>query len=40
MLGIWQGIFVLEHRGAAQMRNVVLHLLGEVGSCVILAQFF
>jgi len=29
MLGTWQGLYVFEHRLAAQMRNVVLHLLGE-----------
>ncbi len=29
MLGTWQGLYVFEHRCAAQMRNVVLHLLGE-----------
>ena len=29
MLGTWQGLYVFEHRCAAQRRNVVLHLLGE-----------
>ena len=29
MLGTWQGIYVFEHRRAAQVRNVVMHLLGE-----------
>jgi secondary thiamine-phosphate synthase enzyme len=29
MLGTWQGIYVFEHRRAAQTRSVVLHLLGE-----------
>ena len=29
MLGTWQGIYVFEHRRAAQTRRVVLHLLGE-----------
>lgn len=29
LLGTWQGIYVFEHRRAAQMRSVVLHLLGE-----------
>jgi secondary thiamine-phosphate synthase enzyme len=29
MLGTWQGIYVFEHRRAAQIRSVVLHLLGE-----------
>jgi len=29
LLGTWQGIYVFEHRRAAQMRCVVLHLLGE-----------
>jgi secondary thiamine-phosphate synthase enzyme len=29
MLGTWQGIFVFEHRRAAQTRNVMMHLLGE-----------
>lgn len=28
-LGIWQGIYVFEHRTSAQQRNVVLHLIGE-----------
>lgn len=29
LLGTWQGIYVFEHRCAAQTRAVVLHLLGE-----------
>ena len=29
MLGTWQGIYLFEHRRAAQTRKVVLHLLGE-----------
>lgn len=29
LLGTWQGIYVFEHRRAAQTRAVVLHLLGE-----------
>jgi len=29
LLGTWQGIYVFEHRCAAQKRSVVLHLLGE-----------
>ena len=29
LLGTWQGIYVFEHRRAAQARGVVLHLLGE-----------
>ncbi len=29
MLGTWQGIYVFEHRRAAQTRSVVVHLLGE-----------
>ncbi|MDQ1314890.1 MAG: hypothetical protein QG662_999 [Pseudomonadota bacterium] len=29
MLGTWQGIYVFEHRRAAQTRSVLLHLLGE-----------
>lgn len=29
MLGTWQGIYVFEHRRAAQTRSVALHLLGE-----------
>ena len=29
LLGAWQGIYVFEHRRAAQTRGVVLHLLGE-----------
>ena len=28
-LGIWQGIYVFEHRAGAQQRNVVMHLIGE-----------
>jgi len=28
-LGIWQGIYVFEHRSGAQQRNIVLHLMGE-----------
>ncbi len=28
-LGIWQGIYVFEHRTAGQRRNVMLHLMGE-----------
>ncbi len=29
VLGTWQGIYVFEHRRAAHLREVVLHLLGE-----------
>lgn len=29
LLGTWQGIYVFEHRCAAQTRAVALHLLGE-----------
>jgi secondary thiamine-phosphate synthase enzyme len=29
LLGTWQGIYVFEHRRAAQVRSVVLHLIGE-----------
>jgi secondary thiamine-phosphate synthase enzyme len=29
LLGAWQGIYVFEHRRAAQTRRVALHLLGE-----------
>ncbi|MCL6556078.1 MAG: secondary thiamine-phosphate synthase enzyme YjbQ [Burkholderiales bacterium] len=29
VLGTWQGIYVFEHRHAAQRRQVTLHLLGE-----------
>ncbi|HQS82998.1 MAG TPA: secondary thiamine-phosphate synthase enzyme YjbQ [Thiobacillus sp.] len=29
LLGTWQGIYVFEHRRAAQTRRVVVHLLGE-----------
>jgi len=29
LLGTWQGIYVFEHRRGAQMRSVVVHLLGE-----------
>ena len=28
-LGIWQGIYVFEHRQGAQQRSMVLHLMGE-----------
>jgi secondary thiamine-phosphate synthase enzyme len=28
MLGSWQGIYLFEHRGAAHLREVALHLLG------------
>lgn len=28
-LGIWQGIYVFEHRVGSLQRNVVLHLIGE-----------
>ena len=28
-LGTWQGIYLFEHRRAAQTRHVVAHLLGE-----------
>jgi secondary thiamine-phosphate synthase enzyme len=27
-LGIWQGIYLFEHRSAPQRRSVVAHLLG------------
>lgn len=29
LLGSWQGIYLFEHRRAAQTRSVALHLLGE-----------
>lgn len=29
LLGTWQGIYVFEHRRAAQVRSVVMHLMGE-----------
>jgi len=29
VLGTWQGIFLFEHRRAAQQREVALHLMGE-----------
>ena len=29
LLGTWQGIYLFEHRRAAQTRHVVAHLLGE-----------
>lgn len=29
LLGNWQGIYVFEHRRAAQTRSVVMHLLGD-----------
>jgi secondary thiamine-phosphate synthase enzyme len=28
-LGVWQAIYVFEHRASAQQRNVTLHLMGE-----------
>lgn len=28
-LGVWQGIYVFEHRRSGQRRNVMLHLMGE-----------
>jgi secondary thiamine-phosphate synthase enzyme len=28
-LGTWQGVYLFEHRRQAQMRRVILHLLGE-----------
>lgn len=28
-LGIWQGVYVFEHRNDPQMRKIVLHLIGE-----------
>lgn len=28
-LGIWQGIYLFEHRSEAQTRTIVLHLMGE-----------
>jgi len=28
-LGVWQGIYVFEHRSSGQRRNVMLHLLGD-----------
>ena len=29
VLGTWQGIYLFEHRRAAQRRDIVLHLIGE-----------
>lgn len=29
LLGVWQGIFLFEHRSAPHRREVVLHLIGE-----------
>lgn len=29
LLGTWQGLYVFEHRRAAQTRSVALHLIGE-----------
>ena len=29
VLGTWQGIYLFEHRRAAQEREIVLHLIGE-----------
>lgn len=29
VLGIWQGIYLFEHRGRPHRRNVVLHVMGE-----------
>ncbi len=28
-LGVWQGIYVFEHRASSQRRSVMLHLMGE-----------
>jgi secondary thiamine-phosphate synthase enzyme len=28
-LGAWQGIYVFEHRSGKQLRNVLLHIIGE-----------
>lgn len=28
-LGVWQGVYVFEHRSSAQQRKVLLHLMGE-----------
>jgi secondary thiamine-phosphate synthase enzyme len=28
-LGMWQGVYLFEHRAAPRLRNVVVHLLGE-----------
>ena len=28
-LGVWQGVYVFEHRSSGQRRNVMLHLLGD-----------
>lgn len=28
-LGVWQGIYVFEHRSSGQRRNVMLHLMGD-----------
>ena len=28
-LGIWQGVYLFEHRRAAQRREIVMHLLGD-----------
>lgn len=29
MLGMWQGIYLFEHRDAPHRRHVLLHLIGE-----------
>jgi secondary thiamine-phosphate synthase enzyme len=29
VLGVWQGIYVFEHRRRPQLREIVLHLPGE-----------
>jgi secondary thiamine-phosphate synthase enzyme len=31
MLGVWQGIYLFEHRSSAHRRTVILHLMGEDG---------
>ena len=29
MLGMWQGIYLLEHRASSMKREVLFHLIGE-----------
>ena len=29
VLGVWQGIYIFEHRAHAHKRNIILHLIGE-----------
>jgi len=31
-LGVWQGVYVIEHRAAAHQRRLSLHFIGELGA--------